>query len=148
MGIIIRNMTREDVDEVIEIEKLSFSTPWSKEAFITEVTKNSCARYVVAEIDGRVVGYGGFWVVVDEGHITNIAVHPDFRSMEVGTRIMESLIEIAKKSGISAMTLEVRASNIIAQHLYSKFGFKPLGRRKNYYQDNNEDAIIMWKYDI
>lgn len=148
MGVIIRPMRKEDVEEVLEIEKLSFSTPWSKEAFITEVTKNSCAKYIVAESDGKIVGYGGFWIVADEGHITNIAVHPDYRSKGIGSKIMEGLIDIAKKNRIIAMTLEVRQSNIIAQHLYAKYGFKPLGRRKGYYQDNNEDAIIMWKYDL
>jgi len=102
----------------------------------------------VAEVDNKIVGYGGFWVVVDEGHITNIAVHPEYRSKGIGSKIMEGLIELAKKNGIISMTLEVRESNIVAQHLYAKFGFRPLGRRKGYYQDNNEDAIIMWKYDL
>jgi len=148
MDVIIRPMRKEDVEEVLEIEKLSFSTPWSKEAFISEVTKNSCAKYIVAEVDNKIVGYGGFWVVVDEGHITNIAVHPEYRSKGIGSKIMEGLIELAKKNGIISMTLEVRESNIVAQHLYAKFGFRPLGRRKGYYQDNNEDAIIMWKYDL
>ncbi|AIS51734.1 putative ribosomal-protein-alanine acetyltransferase RimI [Thermoanaerobacter kivui] len=148
MEVIIRPMEKEDVDEVLEIERLSFSIPWSKEAFISEVTKNSCARYIVAEVDNKIVGYGGFWVVVDEGHITNIAVHPQYRSKGIGSKIMEGLIDIAKKNGISAMTLEVRESNIVAQHLYAKFGFRPLGRRKGYYLDNSEDAIVMWKYDL
>ncbi|ABY91800.1 [SSU ribosomal protein S18P]-alanine acetyltransferase [Thermoanaerobacter thermohydrosulfuricus] len=148
MDVIIRPMRKEDVEEVLEIEKLSFSTPWSKEAFISEVTKNSCAKYIVAEVDNKIVGYGGFWVVVDEGHITNIAVHPEYRSKGIGSKIMEGLIDLAKKNGITAMTLEVRESNITAQHLYAKYGFRQLGRRKGYYQDNNEDAIIMWKYDL
>lgn len=148
MDVIIRPMRKEDVEEVLEIEKLSFSTPWSKEAFISEVTKNSCAKYIVAEVDNKIVGYGGFWVVVDEGHITNIAVHPEYRSKGIGSKIMEGLIDLAKKNGITAMTLEVRESNITAQHLYAKYGFRQLGRRKRYYQDNNEDAIIMWKYDL
>jgi ribosomal-protein-alanine N-acetyltransferase len=148
MEVIIRPMTEDDIDEVMEIEKLSFATPWSREAFVGEVTKNSCARYIVAEVDKKVVGYAGFWVVLDEGHITNIAVHPEYRGKGIGSRLMEGLIDLAKKNGITSMTLEVRESNLVAQNLYKKFGFKVLGRREGYYQDNNEDAIVMWKYDL
>lgn len=148
MNISARPMTKDDIDAVLEIENLSFSIPWSKEAFLMEIKDNKCARYVVAEADGKVAGYGGFWIVIDEGHITNIAVHPDYRSMGIGLKIVEALIDIAKKNAITAMTLEVRESNTIAQHLYARFGFRPLGRRKGYYQDNSEDAIIMWKYDM
>jgi len=148
MEVIIRPMTEDDIDEVVEIEKLSFTTPWSREAFVGEVTKNSCARYIVAEVDKKVVGYAGFWVVLDEGHITNIAVHPEYRGKGIGSRLMEGLIDLAKKNGITSMTLEVRESNLVAQNLYKKFGFKALGRREGYYQDNNEDAIVMWKYDL
>ncbi|MCS3916687.1 ribosomal-protein-alanine N-acetyltransferase [Caldanaerobacter subterraneus subsp. tengcongensis MB4] len=148
MEVIIRPMTEDDIDEVMEIEKLSFTTPWSREAFVGEVTKNSCARYIVAEVDKKVVGYAGFWVVLDEGHITNIAVHPEYRGKGIGSRLMEGLIDLAKKNGITSMTLEVRESNLVAQNLYKKFGFKVLGRREGYYQDNNEDAIVMWKYDL
>lgn len=148
MDIVVRPMTKDDIDEVIEIENLCFSVPWSKEAFLMEINENKCARYVVAEIDSRVVGYGGFWIVIDEAHITNIAVHPDYRSMGVGSEIVKTLIDIAKKNAMTAMTLEVRESNTVAQHLYTRFGFRPFGRRKGYYQDNNEDAIIMWKYDM
>ncbi|WP_434564530.1 ribosomal protein S18-alanine N-acetyltransferase [Thermoanaerobacterium thermosaccharolyticum] len=148
MVIKIRPMTKSDIDDVIEIESLSFSVPWSKESFTMEVTMNKCAHYIVAEADEKIAGYGGFWVVIDEGHITNIAVHPDFRGKGVGSAIVEGLIDLAKKKGITSMTLEVRASNLIAQSLYKKYGFKPVGRRRGYYQDNNEDAIIMWKYDM
>ncbi|AFK87617.1 MULTISPECIES: ribosomal protein S18-alanine N-acetyltransferase [Thermoanaerobacterium] len=148
MDIKIRPMVKSDIDKVMEIEYLSFSVPWSFESFVMEVTKNRCAHYIVAEVDGKVAGYGGFWVVVDEGHITNIAVHPDFRGQGVGSAIVEGLIELAKTKGITSMTLEVRESNLVAQSLYKKYGFKPVGKRKGYYQDNNEDAVIMWKYDM
>lgn len=148
MDIKIRSMVKSDIDKVMEIEYLSFSVPWSFESFVMEVTKNRCAHYIVAEVDGKVAGYGGFWVVVDEGHITNIAVHPDFRGQGVGSAIVEGLIELAKTKGITSMTLEVRESNLVAQLLYKKYGFKPVGKRKGYYQDNNEDAVIMWKYDM
>ncbi|HHV74838.1 ribosomal-protein-alanine N-acetyltransferase [Thermoanaerobacterium sp. PSU-2] len=148
MDIKIRPMVKSDIDKVMEIEYLSFSVPWSFESFVMEVTKNSCAHYIVAEVDGKVAGYGGFWVVVDEGHITNIAVHPDFRGKGVGSAIVEGLIELAKNKGITSMTLEVRESNLVAQSLYKKYGFRPVGKRRGYYQDNNEDAVIMWKYDM
>ncbi|MEG6566805.1 ribosomal protein S18-alanine N-acetyltransferase [Thermoanaerobacterium saccharolyticum] len=148
MDIKIRPMVKSDIDKVMEIEYLSFSVPWSFESFVMEVTKNRCAHYIVADVDGKVAGYGGFWVVVDEGHITNIAVHPDFRGQGVGSAIVEGLIELAKTKGITSMTLEVRESNLVAQSLYKKYGFKPVGKRKGYYQDNNEDAVIMWKYDM
>ncbi|AEF16719.1 MULTISPECIES: ribosomal protein S18-alanine N-acetyltransferase [Thermoanaerobacterium] len=148
MDIKIRPMVKSDIDKVMEIEYLSFSVPWSFESFVMEVTKNSCAHYIVAEVDGQIAGYGGFWVVVDEGHITNIAVHPDFRGQGVGSAIVEGLIELAKNKGITSMTLEVRESNLVAQSLYKKYGFKPVGKRRGYYQDNNEDAVIMWKYDM
>ncbi|MDI6600968.1 MAG: ribosomal protein S18-alanine N-acetyltransferase [Thermoanaerobacteraceae bacterium] len=141
-------MTKEHVDSVIEIEELSFSIPWAKEAFEMEVTMNKCATYIVAMIDDVVTGYGGFWAILDEAHITNIAVHPDYRGIGVGNALLEGLIEAARKRGATSMTLEVRASNEIAQNLYRKYGFKAYGRRKGYYQDNGEDAIIMWKYDL
>ncbi|MDI3309914.1 MAG: ribosomal protein S18-alanine N-acetyltransferase [Thermoanaerobacterium sp.] len=148
MDIKIRPMIKSDIDKVMEIEYLSFSVPWSFESFVMEVTQNKCAHYIVAEVDGKIAGYGGFWVVVDEGHITNIAVHPYFRGQGVGSAIVEGLIELAKNNGITSMTLEVRESNLVAQSLYKKYGFKPVGKRRGYYQDNNEDAVIMWKYDM
>ncbi|SNX53091.1 ribosomal protein S18-alanine N-acetyltransferase [Thermoanaerobacterium sp. RBIITD] len=148
MLINIRCMKKCDIDKVLEIENLCFSVPWTRESFLMEITKNKCAHYIVAEVDGKTVGYGGFWVVIDEGHITNIAVHPDFRGLGIGSAIVEGLINLAKKKGITSMTLEVRATNFIAQSLYKKYGFRPVGKRRGYYQDNNEDAIIMWKYDM
>lgn len=148
MDITVRNMNKYDIDDVMKIEKLCFSVPWSKESFLIEITKNKCAYYIVAELDGKVVGYGGFWAIIDEGHITNIAVHPDYREMGIGSSIIEGLISKAKEKAITSMTLEVRMTNYIAQSLYEKFGFVPMGKRKNYYLDNNEDAIIMWKYNM
>lgn len=141
-------MTKDHVDSIIEIEQMSFSIPWTKEAFEMEATMNKCATYIVAMIGDRVAGYGGFWMIIDEAHITNIAVHPDYRGRGVGNAVMKGLIEAAKKRGASSMTLEVRESNEVALNLYHKFGFRAYGRRKGYYQDNGEDAIIMWKYDL
>ncbi len=141
-------MTKDHVDGVIEIEQLSFATPWSKEAFEMEATMNKCAVYIAAVTGNRVVGYGGFWSIVDEAHITNIAVHPDYRGKGVGNALMRGLIEAARARGAAAMTLEVRDSNAAAQHLYLKYGFEVYGKRRGYYQDNGEDALIMWKYDL
>ncbi|WP_084110854.1 ribosomal protein S18-alanine N-acetyltransferase [Caldanaerobius fijiensis] len=139
-------MTEKHLDAVMEIEKEAFTVPWSRESFEMEITRNKCAYYIVAILDEKVVGYGGMWLVVDEAHITNIAVHRDYRGQGIGKKIIEGLIEEAKRRKLMAMTLEVRASNRVAIHLYEKYGFTPFGRRKGYYSDNNEDAIIMWKY--
>lgn len=143
MQITIAPMELWDIDGVMEIEYASFAIPWSREAFEEELTNNKHAVYIVAKQDNKVIGYGGMWKVLEEGHITNIAVHPDFRRMRVGYAIVEALTQIAKNKGIGSMTLEVRENNIAAQGLYRKFGFEVVGRRKKYYADNNEDALIM-----
>lgn len=145
MDIIIRRMEEEDLDRIMEIEKDAFTTPWPRESFLLEITKNQLARYIVAEIDDIVVGYGGIWLILDEGHITNIAVESNYRKMGVGNAIVEGLIYLCTKERISAMTLEVRESNMAAQNLYKKYGFVESGVRPKYYADDNEDAIIMWK---
>ena len=130
--------------EVYEIESLSFNSPWSINALMDELV-NSAARYVVAIKDKKVIGFGGMWLILDEAHITNIAVHPDYRNLKVGSLILESLIHAGEKQGTLAMTLEVRVSNINAQKLYSKYNFIVDGRRKAFYQDNKEDCLIMWR---
>jgi len=141
----IVEMTVENIDEVIKVENLSFSIPWSKNAFIQEITGNKFARYICAKINGKVVGYAGMWKICDEGHITNVAVHPEFRGNGLGNALVEHLINMAKREGIASMTLEVRQSNVVAQKLYEKYGFRAYGVRKSYYADNGENAIIMWK---
>ncbi|AGC69597.1 putative ribosomal-protein-alanine acetyltransferase RimI [Thermoclostridium stercorarium subsp. stercorarium DSM 8532] len=141
----IRPMRLEDIDRVLAVEKRSFTSPWSRLMFFDEL-ENPRARYFVAEISGRIVGYTGFWIILDEGHITNIAVDPSYRRMKIGTRLMEKIIESARSSKLRALTLEVRKSNIAAISMYKKFGFKVEGLRKNYYSDTHEDALIMWCY--
>ena len=141
----IIKMCQEHMDDVMIVETLSFRIPWSREAFIEEITNNKFACYISALIDNKVVGYAGMWKVCDEGHITNIAVHPEYRGSGIGSLLMEKLIDIALKDGINSMTLEVRKSNLVAQALYSKYGFEIGGLRKRYYADNGEDALIMWK---
>lgn len=103
------------------------------------------AKYIVAVVDGNVAGYGGIWLILDEGHITNIAVDEKYRGLGLGSKLLEGLIQLCIDRNIRAMTLEVRKSNEVAKSLYKKYGFIEYGIRPNYYQDNNEDAIIMWK---
>lgn len=141
----LQEMKLEDIDRILEIEELSFLTPWSRESFEAELERNDLAKYVVAKVDGKVEGYGGIWIVVDEGHITNIAVHPDFRGRKLGERITQELLKIAEKNNAGSVTLEVRSSNETAKNLYKKLGFAESGIRKGYYADSGEDAIIMWK---
>ena len=141
-NLIIRTMTKDDIDDVYKVEEDCFVDPWSKEAIRQEL-KNNLARYIVAEIDGKVVGYVGVWFVLDEGHITNIAVHSDYRGNKIGDKLIKELVELCKENNMSAITLEVRVSNIVAQNLYKKYGFKIGGIRKEYYSDNKEDAMIM-----
>jgi tRNA threonylcarbamoyl adenosine modification protein YeaZ/ribosomal-protein-alanine acetyltransferase len=141
----LKEMDCEDIDQVCEIENLSFAIPWSREAFESELSQNSLAKYFVAKVDGRVAAYGGMWVVLDEGHITNIAVHPEFRGRKLGEKIVQALSQAAKDSNVEHITLEVRASNEAARKLYKKLGFVDSGIRKGYYADTGEDAVIMWK---
>ncbi len=144
----LMNMTKDHIDGVMVVEHLSFRIPWSKNAFIEEVTNNKFAIYIVAQINDVIVGYAGMWKVFDEGHITNVAVHPKYRRNKIGSALVEELIQIAKKEKIQSMTLEVRKSNFAAQNLYIRYGFESGGFRKSYYADNGEDALIMWKKDV
>lgn len=141
----VRKMLIKDIPSVVEIEKRCFSVPWTKGAFETEIKKNKLALYLVAFMEDQVVGYGGMWMIIDEGHITNIAVHPDFQGKKVGEGITRALLEEAAARKLYRVTLEVRKSNIIAQNLYKKLGFVACGIRPGYYSDNGEDALIMWK---
>ena len=138
----------EHIDEIMVIENLSFKIPWSRQSIVDEITGNTFAYYLCARIDGKIAGYAGMWQGCDEGHITNIAVHPEFRQGGIGSALLENLISHARSSGIGSMTLEVRKSNIPAQMLYRKFKFAEGGFRKAYYADNNEDALIMWREDL
>ncbi len=142
-NVVIRRMTSDDVDGVFEVEKNCFEHYWSKVEFEKEM-KNDVARYLVAEVDGKVVGYVGIWFVAGEGHITNVAVHSDYRGQKIGDILIKHLVKMCEENNIFAITLEVRVSNIVAQNLYKKYGFKLAGIRKEYYSDNKEDAMIMW----
>lgn len=142
--ITFRKMTIDDLDDVMEVEVSSFTLPWSREAFFNELTKNQFAHYLVLEVDHKIVGYCGMWIIVDEAHITNIAILPDYRGMKLGEALMGKVIELARVLGALRMTLEVRVSNERAQRLYRKFGFENGALRKQYYTDNMEDALVMW----
>jgi len=144
MNISFRILTIDDLDDIVMIDQASFTNPWSREAFINELTMNPYALYIGLEVDGELVGYGGVWIIVDEAHITNIAVHPGYRGQKLGEKLLMKLMETILVKGARKATLEVRVSNIIAQNLYRKFGFVPGGIRKGYYSDNHEDALVMW----
>ncbi len=139
----IEEMRLPDVDQVLQTERKSYATPWSRRAFVSELTENAYAHYLVAKTGQRVVGYIGMWFIIDEGHITNVAVHPDFRGRGVGRMLMQAAMDLAKLSGGLRVTLEVRVSNGVAQHLYETLSFRRVGVRRGYYTDNGEDAYIM-----
>ena len=142
-NLIIEMMTSKDIDGVFEVEKNCFEHHWSKESFKKELN-NENARYLVAKLGGKIVGYVGIWLILDEGHITNVAVHSDYRGQKIGDKLVQALVNLCKENNINSMTLEVRVSNIVAQNLYKKYGFKLSGIRKEYYSYNKEDAMIMW----
>lgn len=140
---IIRRMTIADLDAVAAIEAATFPTPWSKDSFRMELERNVAARYLVAEKAGEVIGYGGAWIILDESHITNIAIAESQRGHGYGRLLTEALMQYLANLGAAYATLEVRKSNIRAQNLYKSVGFIQLGVRKRYYEDNNEDALLM-----
>ena len=141
----IRPIREEDVKGIHEIETLCFPMPWSEESILHDVKENPVARWLVMDDgEGRVLAYAGMWFVLDEAHICNVAVHPGARRLGYGCRIMEALIDLARENCMSMMTLEVRRSNLPAQNLYHACGFIDVGYRKRYYEDNKEDALIMF----
>jgi len=158
-GFVVEPMAVSDLGDVMVIERLSFSSPWSERAYRFEIEQNENSVMVVvrpafplslwdrirgkAGVKSPVLGYGGLWLLVDEAHISTIAVHPQWRGKGLGELVMLSLLDQGNRRGMQRATLEVRASNEIAQGLYRKLGFESAGRQKRYYSDNNEDAFIM-----
>jgi len=142
--LIIRKMDMIDIDDVLKVEAASFTEPWPKEIFHQEIKNNDYAYYFVVQLDNRIIGYAGMWFVIDDAQITNIAILPEYRGKKIGEKLFEYTCQQAMKMGVKRLSLEVRMSNVIAQNLYKKFGFVPGGIRKNYYTDNQEDAIVMW----
>ena len=141
--IIFRTMTRDDADAVAAIEAKCFAMPWSREDFWREA-RNELAEYVVGELDGKIVAYAGAWVSFDQAEVMHVAVVPEIRGQGVGTLLFGALIEAVKLRGATAITLEVRPNNTAAIKLYESFGLREVGRRRGYYLDNGEDALIMW----
>ena len=139
----IDRMRPQDLDEVLEIERASFTMPWSRGAFLYEMERNRVARCWVTREDRSVVGYLCLWEIVDEVHITNVAVHPSHRRRGVGRSMLTGVIEDARRRAIRVVALEVRPSNFEARMLYEAFGFRVVGRRRGYYWDTGEDALVM-----
>jgi len=155
-------MTLDDIEQVIEIEGIVFPAPWSARAYRYEITKNEHSTMLVVRetrtaagpwvhlgrllglaASGPLLGYAGFWLLVDEAHICTIAVHPQWQGRGLGELLLVSLLEHGMRLGAGSATLEVRVSNSSARSLYEKYGFEIISRRKGYYTDNNEDAYIM-----
>lgn len=143
IGLNIRRMNIDDVAKVYQIEKDSFPIPWSQNSFLNDINNNKCARYLVACIDDKIVGYCGIWIILDEGHVTNIAISKEYRNLGIGKALFSTLISYSAQLGVRYITLEVRKSNSIAQKIYSDLGFYRVSIRKRYYEDNHEDAFIM-----
>lgn len=139
-----RPMQIEDIPQICRIEQEAFPTPWTAGAFQNELTNNQFARYIVIELDGEIAGYGGMWLIMEEAHVTNIAIRELYRGRKLGERLLREMQLTASFYGAIRMTLEVRPSNTIAQRLYEKMGFRSVGVRRGYYTDNKEDALIMW----
>ena len=145
--ITFREMVPEDAAGVEAVEKESFAIPWSRQSFWEEAA-NERTYYLLALEDEVIIGYAGTWIIEDEAQITNVAIAPRYRGQGIGTRMMAEIIQAAKQRGAVRMTLEVRPSNTAALALYTAFGFKSAGRRPHCYQDNGEDAIIMWNMKL
>ena len=148
LKVVIEPMRLEDVDEVQRIEDASFSTPWPPNAYRSELMTNRLAAYLVIRAEGRIVAYGGMWLMVDEAHITTFAVHPAWRRQRLGERLLLAFLDLAKDRHAREATLEVRLSNVAARRLYEKYGFRPVGLRPRYYSDNSEDALIMTTHPL
>ena len=136
-------MTADHLDEVAELERICFSVPWSRNMLSEELDNQLSAFLVALDAAGRVVGYAGVQIVLDEGYITNIAVRPDCRRQGIAGKLLQVFLDFATANQLAFLTLEVRASNYDAIALYGSRGFRSMGRRKNYYEHPREDAIIM-----
>ena len=145
----IEPMKKEDIEDVVQIESEAYGKHhWTKSSFYDEMSNNLAKYYSAKTPEGELVGYAGTWHIIDEGHITTIAVKKDYLRNHIGEAIIHRIIEDCYKNNIKYLTLEVRVSNIPAIKLYEKYGFQSLGTRKGYYQDNDEDALIMWTENI
>lgn len=145
----IKPMEKEHVDEVLKIEEQAYGEHhWSKDSFYGELSNDLAHYHSAFDTEGNLIGYSGSWQILDEAHITTIAVKPELKRKKIGETLLHNIIEDCLKNEVKYITLEVRASNTEAISLYEKYGFKSLGTRKGYYQNNNEDALIMWTENI
>ena len=145
----IRPMEKADVDEVEELEKASYGHHhWSKDSFLGELNNGYAHYFVAVTEDNKIVGYMGLWHILEEAHLLNLSVSPEFRKKSVGEALFAHSIAYCLNNEVKYITLEVRVSNTPAKNLYQKYGMKSLGIRKGYYQDNNEDANIMWSENV
>ncbi len=135
-------LANEHLDEIMAIEVEAYPEPWSRNMFHEEIHNNRSYFYVML-LEGHLAGYGGFWLVLDEAHITSVTVRDRFRGRGLGRRLTQHLLDVAEGVGARIATLEVRESNLTAQNLYLTFGFRQIGRRKGYYPKCGEDAIVM-----
>ena len=133
----------EDIEQVIAIDRVSFSLPWPERSFRFELTDNPASRCWVAEVDGKIAGMIVVWLIVNEVHVATIATHPDFRRQGIAKKLLSHALQHLSIEGAQSSFLEVRASNLAAQEMYRKFGYEESGVRRRYYRDNDEDAILM-----
>ena len=143
MKIIIRKMTMDDIEQVLAIDRVSFSLPWPERSFRFELTDNPASRCWVAEMDGKLVGMIVAWLIVSEVHVATLATHPDFRRQGIAKKLLAYTLRELRNEGAQSSFLEVRASNFAAQEMYRKFGYEESGVRPRYYRDNDEDALPM-----
>jgi len=148
LAVAITPMRRKHVRDVLTIEREVYPRPWSAALFFSEISQRKTRHYVVATHAKQLIGYGGLMVHADEGHVTTIAVDPEFQHQGVGARVMLNLVEEARAREARTVALEVRVANWPAQRLYAWFGFRPVGVRKNYYAETGEDALVMWIEDV
>ena len=148
MNVVIRKMTVEDVAAVVDLDRISCSLPWPERSFRFELTDNPASRCWVAELDGKVVAMIVVWLIVDEAHVANIATHPHYRRQGIGKRLLAHALRSIMQDGARGSFLEVRESNLAAQEMYRKFGYEVTGRRRHYYRDNDEDALLMSLEDL
>ena len=146
--ITLSGMRRRHVRDVLAIERIVYPRPWSAALFFSELAQRTSRHYLVAHSGRTLVGYGGLMCHLDEGHITTLAVHPNHQHAKIGSRILLALIDEARSRPVRSLALEVRVANWPAQRLYSWFGFRPVGVRKNYYAETGEDALVMWIDDV
>ena len=148
-SLLIRRMTHDDLEQVIAIDQVSFSLPWPKRSFQYELDENFVSRCWVADVDGHIAAMMVGWMMMDELHIATLATHPDYRGRGIGKKILiHALCWARDKEGLLRAFLEVRESNVVALQMYRSLGFVEDGRRKEYYKDNNEDAILMSLNDL